>query len=94
MVVGIAVAAPERPHQAKPFYVRFIEGKGQGGGRKRRGGREREGGIPLMYIWMVMRSQVKVRGEPNGFWVYSGYCLGNRCVGLTVAGTNGLPFLL
>jgi hypothetical protein len=33
----------------------------------------------------VTWSQVKVKGEPNGFWEYGGRCLGNRCVGLIVA---------
>jgi hypothetical protein len=35
----------------------------------------------LLYIWMVIWSQVKVGGEPNGFWEYGGRRLGNRCVG-------------
>ena len=48
----VAAAAPERPHQAKQFHVRFIErGKGKvvverGGGRESRGA--------FLYIWMVM----------------------------------------
>ena len=31
-------------------------------------GREREGGAFLLYVWIVMWLQVKVGGEPNGFW--------------------------
>ena len=27
-------------------------------------------------------TQVKVRGEPSGFWEYGDYCLGNRSAGL------------
>jgi hypothetical protein len=57
----------------------------EGGGEKRRGKRERQGGLFLLYIWMVTWSQVKVGGEPNGFWEYGGHCLGNRCVDCTVA---------
>ena len=26
-------------------------------------------------------TQVKVRGEPSGFWEYGGCCLGNRSIG-------------
>ena len=28
---------------------------------------------------------VASKGEPNGFWEYGGCCLGNRCIGRTVA---------
>ena len=33
---------------------------------------------------MVTWSQVKVGGEPNGFWEYGGCCLGNRYAGHAV----------
>ena len=33
--------------------------------------------------------QVKVGGEPNGFWEYGGRCLGNRSVGCDVTGFGG-----
>ena len=78
--------ARERPHQAKQFHVRFIErGKGKVVVERERG-EEREGeGGAFLYICMVMWSQVKVGGEPNGFWKYGGRCLGNRCAGCAVA---------
>ena len=49
-------------------------------------GREREserwgGGLSLYMSDDV--TQVKVGGEPSGFWEYGGCCLGNRCSGLT-----------
>ena len=48
-----AAPAPERPHQAKQFHVRFIErGKGQGGNGKRRGVTERERERSSSYIYM------------------------------------------
>ena len=47
-----AAAAAERPHQAKQFYVGFIEERGKGGSGKKEGketGRGRE--VLLPYIW-------------------------------------------
>jgi hypothetical protein len=41
--------APERPHQAKQFHLRFIKGEGHGGREKRRGGREFRG-VFLLYM--------------------------------------------
>jgi hypothetical protein len=55
----------------------------EGGDRKRRG-KERERGVPYIYIYIYMDNdvmQVKLEGEPNGFWEYGGRCLGNRSVG-------------
>ena len=52
---------------------------------EREGGkRERGRGVPLIYMENDVM-QVKVGGEPNGFWEYGGCCLGNRCVGHDVA---------
>ena len=49
---------------------------------EREGGREREirGGAFFMYMGNDI-TQVKVGGEPSGFWEYSGYCLDNRSAG-------------
>ena len=55
----------------------------QGGGRKRGGGGERERGVLLIYMENDVM-QVKVGGEPIGFWDYGACCLGNRSVGSTV----------
>jgi hypothetical protein len=54
-----------------------------GGGRKRRGNRERGRGVPLIYMENDL-TQVKVGGEPSGFWKYGACCLGNRSAGHTV----------
>ena len=52
--------------------MRFIEkGNGKGSSEKRRGKRDGD--------------MVTGKGEPNGFWEYGGCCLGNRCIGRTVA---------
>ena len=34
-------------------------------------------------------TQVKVGGEPSGFWEYGGCCLGNRHLGLTYGDVTG-----
>ena len=52
---------------------------------EREGGkRERGGGIPLIYMENDV-TQVKVRGEPSGFWEYVACYLGNRSAGHAVA---------
>jgi hypothetical protein len=37
--------------------------------QKEKGGKERQGGVFLLYVWIT---QVKVGGEPSGFWEYGG----------------------
>ena len=63
---------------------RFIgrEGGKEGGGKKRKGV-HRGNGIPLICMDNDI-TQVKVGGEPSGFWEYGGCCLGNRCVACAV----------
>ena len=46
-------------------------------------GKERGRGVPLIYMENDIM-QVKVRGEPSGFWKYGSCCLGNRSVGCAV----------
>ena len=47
-----------------------------------REGGKREGGRGIHLIFMDNDiTQVKVGGEPSGFWEYGGHCLGNRSVG-------------
>lgn len=58
--------------------MRFIEKeKCKGVAEREQGGREIRGAF--LYMWMATKLQVKVGGEPNGFWEYGGCCLGNRC---------------
>ena len=65
------------PGQTVPREVYWERG-GQGGGRKRRGEeRERSGGLSLYMGDDV--TQVKVGGEPSGFWEYGGCCLDHSC---------------
>jgi hypothetical protein len=64
---------------------RFIERERDKVVAEREGGkREREirGGAFFMYMGNDI-TQVKVGGEPSGFWEYSGCCLGNRSAGPT-----------
>ena len=49
----------------------------------REAGKEREGGAFPLFVWKMV-TQVKVGGEPSGFWEYGYCCLGNRSVGRTV----------
>jgi hypothetical protein len=52
---------------------------------EREGGRERSGGLSS-YMADDMGgdiTQVKVGGEPSGFWEYGGCCLGYRSAGPT-----------
>ena len=52
---------------------------------EREGGKKERGtGVPLIYMENDV-TQVKVGGEPSRFWEYGACCLGNRCVGPTVA---------
>ena len=52
---------------------------------KEKQGREREREIGDSSLHMGDDiTQVKVGGEPSGFWEYGGCCLGNRCSGHTV----------
>ena len=49
---------------------------------------EREGGKTERGFLIYMENditQVKVGGEPSGFWEYGACCLGNRSEGLLVA---------
>jgi hypothetical protein len=49
-----------------------------------KGERERGRGIPHIYIYIYVENevrQVKVGGEPSGFWEHGSCCLGNRSVG-------------
>ena len=56
--------------------------EGQSGSGKRRGGGKRSGTYLSIYIYTCNDvRQVKVGGEPSGFWEYGGCCLGNRSVG-------------
>ena len=49
-----------------------------------RGGGEEIGGRGRPLICMDNDvTQVRVGGEPSGFWEYGGHCLGNRSVGPT-----------
>ena len=65
-----------------------------------REGGKREGGRGIHLIFMDNDiTQVKVGGEPSGFWEYGGHCLGNRSEGCDVTGFGGPdanipPFLL
>jgi hypothetical protein len=64
---------------------RFIGGEKERGGKvAQKGEKERGRGIPLIYMENDIM-QVKVGGEPSGFWEYSSCCPDNRSVGCTVA---------
>jgi hypothetical protein len=51
--------------------------RGEGSGRKRRGEKREREGVPLIYMENDI-TQVKVGGEPSGFWEYGACCLGKR----------------
>jgi hypothetical protein len=72
----------ERPHKSKMFHMRFIEKEARWQWKDRQKERERTGGSCFLHIWMMMYSQVKVGGEPSGFWKYGGCCFGNISAGL------------
>ena len=58
---------------------------GRGIWQQKEKGKKREGrGVPLIYMENDIM-QVKVGGEPSGFWEYSSCCPDNRSVGCTVA---------
>jgi hypothetical protein len=60
------------------MYKRFIWREGGKKVAVERKGGKREGGNMDNDV-----TQVKVGGEPSGFWEYGGHCLGNRSVGPT-----------
>jgi hypothetical protein len=58
-----------------------------GGGEvaaEREGGKRKTRDVLLIYMENDIM-QVKVGGEPSGFWEYCACCLGNRSAGRTVA---------
>ena len=72
--------ASEGLYQVKQFHMWFIGSeRGAKVAVERKGGKtQRENRGAFLYIWAI---QVKVGGEPSGFWEYGGCCLGNRCSG-------------
>jgi hypothetical protein len=57
-------------------------GRGGGGEREREREKERERAIGGLSLYMSDDvTQVKVGGEPSGFWEYGGCCLGIRPAG-------------